>query len=169
MNKYFQSLANCLRLAWNRARKKAGITDIRFHDSRQEALSRFCEMGMSVPQAALICGHKDVRQMFRYTHLNPGNMFTNMRPSKTAQKHNDKCHTRWHKLPPKLWRVFARSHALALWLVVSFWLNQEQDNKGLMTQEKKTKRQSKQSRTWRTPYAWMDSHRHFLLSGFWYS
>ena len=33
------------------------------------------EMGMSVPEVALISGHKDVRQLFRYTHLNPNNVF----------------------------------------------------------------------------------------------
>ena len=67
----FPISATCLRLAWNRARKKAGITDLRFHDSRHKAESRFFEMGMSVPGVALISGHKDARQLFRYTHLNP--------------------------------------------------------------------------------------------------
>ena len=71
----FPISATCLRLAWNRARKKAGITDLRFHDLRHEAVSRFFEMGMSVPEVALISGHKDVRQLFRYTHLNPENVF----------------------------------------------------------------------------------------------
>ena len=71
----FPVTATCLRLAWNRARKKAGITDLRFHDLRHEAVSRFFEMGMSVPEVALISGHKDVRQLFRYTHLNPENVF----------------------------------------------------------------------------------------------
>ena len=67
----FPISATCLRLAWNRARNKAGISDLRFHDLRHEAVSRFFEMGMSVPEVALISGHKDVRQLFRYTHLNP--------------------------------------------------------------------------------------------------
>ena len=69
--KVFPISFTCLRLAWNRARKKAGITDLRFHDSRHKAESRFFEMGMSVPGVALISGHKDARQLFRYTHLNP--------------------------------------------------------------------------------------------------
>jgi integrase len=73
----FPISATCLRLAWNRARTKAGITDLRFHDLRHEAVSRFFEMGMSVPEVALISGHKDVRQLFRYTHLNPSNVFKN--------------------------------------------------------------------------------------------
>ena len=71
----FPISATCLRLAWNRARKKADITDLRFHDLLHEAVLRFFEMGMSVPEVALISGHKDVRQLFRYTHLNPKNVF----------------------------------------------------------------------------------------------
>ena len=73
--KVFPITANCLRLAWGRARAKAEIKDLRFHDLRHEAISRFFEMGMSIPEVALISGHKDVRQLFRYTHLNPSNVF----------------------------------------------------------------------------------------------
>ena len=29
----------------------------------------FFEMGFSIPEVALISGHKDVRMLFRYTHL----------------------------------------------------------------------------------------------------
>jgi len=71
----FPVSANCLRLAWERAKKKAEIKDLRFHDLRHEAVSQFFEMGLSVPEVALISGHKDVRQLFRYTHLNPNNAF----------------------------------------------------------------------------------------------
>ena len=71
----FPISANCLHLAWVRARNKAEVTNLRFHDLRHEAVSRFFEMGMSVPEVALISGHKDVRQLFRYTHLNPTNAF----------------------------------------------------------------------------------------------
>ena len=73
--KVFPITANCLRLAWGRARAKADIKDLRFHDLRHEAVSSFFEMGMSVPEVALISGHKDVRQLLRYTHLNPSNLF----------------------------------------------------------------------------------------------
>ena len=71
----FPISANCVRLAWERTRKKTGISDLRFHDLRHEAVSRFFEMGMSVPEVALISGHKDVRQLFRYTHLSSINVF----------------------------------------------------------------------------------------------
>ena len=50
------------------------IMDLRFHDLRHKVVSRFFEIVMSVPETALISGHKDVLQLFRYTHLNPENM-----------------------------------------------------------------------------------------------
>ena len=73
-----QSVSNLCHLSascMEQSTQKAGITDLRFHDLRHEAVSRFFEMGMSVPEVALISGHKDVRQLFRYTHLNPENVF----------------------------------------------------------------------------------------------
>ena len=61
--------SNALRLAWERARQRGGIDDLRFHDLRHEAISRFFEMGLSIPEVALISGHKDYRMLARYTHL----------------------------------------------------------------------------------------------------
>ena len=58
-----------VRQAWDRLVKRAGITNLRFHDLRHEAISRFFEMGLSVPEIALISGHRDPRMLFRYTHL----------------------------------------------------------------------------------------------------
>lgn len=57
--------------AWQRLIKKTGIVDLRFHDLRHEAISRFFEMGLSVPEVALISGHRDYRMLQRYTHLKP--------------------------------------------------------------------------------------------------
>ena len=70
----FPISANCLRLAWERCRNKSNIKGLRFHDLRHEAVSRFFEMGLSVPEVALISGHKDIRQLFRYTHLKAENL-----------------------------------------------------------------------------------------------
>ncbi len=50
-------------------KRRAGVDDLRFHDLRHEAISRFFELGLSVPEVALISGHKDYRVLFRYTHL----------------------------------------------------------------------------------------------------
>ena len=50
-------------------KNKANISDFRFHQLRHEAISRFFEKGLSIPEVALISGHKDVRMLFRYTYL----------------------------------------------------------------------------------------------------
>ena len=65
----FPMSANAVRLAWERLKKKGNIKDLHFHDIRHEAISRFFEKGLSIPEVALISGHKDVRMLFRYTHL----------------------------------------------------------------------------------------------------
>ena len=49
--------------------RRTGIDDLHFHDLRHEAISRFFEMGFSIPEVALISGHKDYRMLARYTHL----------------------------------------------------------------------------------------------------
>ena len=59
-----------IRHGWDRLVRRAGISDLRFHDLRHEAISRFFELGLSVPEVATISGHKDPRMLFRYTHLN---------------------------------------------------------------------------------------------------
>ncbi len=68
--------ANALRLAWERAKRRADIEDLHFHDLRHEAISRFFEMGLSIPEVALISGHKDYRMLARYTHLRPENLLS---------------------------------------------------------------------------------------------
>lgn len=57
--------------AWERLVRRAGLTQLRFHDLRHEAISRFFEMGLSLPEVALISGHRDYRMLLRYTHLRP--------------------------------------------------------------------------------------------------
>ena len=66
--------ANALRLAWEQAKRRADIEDLHFHDLRHEAISRFFEMGLSIPEVALISGHKDYRMLARYTHLRAENI-----------------------------------------------------------------------------------------------
>jgi len=64
----FPITANALRLNWQRLKHKAGIDDLRFHDLRYEAISRFFERGLTMPEVALISGHKDMRMLLRYAH-----------------------------------------------------------------------------------------------------
>ena len=65
----FPVTPNGFRLAWDRLRSRAGLSDLRFHDLRHEAISRFFELGLNIPEVAVISGHKDPRVLFRYTHL----------------------------------------------------------------------------------------------------
>ena len=64
----FPVTANSIRLAWERMKKENKIDDIRFHDLRHEAISRFFDMGLSVPQVAAISGHRTTSMLFRYAH-----------------------------------------------------------------------------------------------------
>jgi len=85
----FGVAADSLTQAFGRARKRAreiyekecleqGIApdpqlfkDLRLHDARHEATSRlFEDLGMSLVEAAAVTGHRDYRQLRRYTHLN---------------------------------------------------------------------------------------------------
>jgi integrase len=70
----FDVSANALRLAWDRVMRQNKIENLRLHDLRHEAISTFFEMGLSVPEVALISGHKDVRMLIRYTHLRAGDI-----------------------------------------------------------------------------------------------
>lgn len=63
--------ANAVRLSWERLKRRAKVEGLHFHDLRHEAISRFFEAGLSVPEVSLISGHRDPRMLLRYTHLRP--------------------------------------------------------------------------------------------------
>ncbi|MCB1312501.1 MAG: site-specific integrase [Sedimentitalea sp.] len=65
----FPMKANAVQLAWRRIRERAGVSDMRFHDLRHEAISSLFERGLSMPEVALCSGHRDARMLMRYTHL----------------------------------------------------------------------------------------------------
>ena len=67
--KLFSITESSLKFYWTQALKRADIKGFCFHQLRHEAISRFFEKGLSIPEVALISGHKDVRMLFRYTHL----------------------------------------------------------------------------------------------------
>ncbi|MCE4542118.1 MULTISPECIES: site-specific integrase [unclassified Caballeronia] len=60
---------NAVKLAFRRARKRAGLSDFRFHDTRHEATSRLTELGLNPVEVAAITGHKTLSMLHRYTHL----------------------------------------------------------------------------------------------------
>ena len=60
---------NSLSQAFRRACHRAGIENLHFHDLRHEAITRFFELGLSIPEVASISGHRDYRMLERYTHI----------------------------------------------------------------------------------------------------
>lgn len=64
----FPISANCLRLAFERVRRRAGIADVHLHDMRHEFCSRAFEAGLTAPEVASISGHRSLSQLSRYAH-----------------------------------------------------------------------------------------------------
>ncbi|MCA8229198.1 tyrosine-type recombinase/integrase [Burkholderia vietnamiensis] len=60
---------NAVKLAFKRARARAGLSDFRFHDTRHEATSRLFELGLNPVEVASVTGHKTQAMLARYTHL----------------------------------------------------------------------------------------------------
>lgn len=68
----FPITANALKLGFVRALERSRIDDLRFHDLRHEAVSRFFEKGLNVMEVASISGHKTLQMLKRYTHMQVG-------------------------------------------------------------------------------------------------
>ena len=58
-----------LRGLWCRTMKRTGLENLRLHDLRHEATTRFFELGLNVMEVSTITGHKDLRMLKRYTHI----------------------------------------------------------------------------------------------------
>jgi integrase len=57
--------------AFNQARKKAGVKDIRFHDLRHMAITRLAEKLPNLIKLSAVSGHKSLAMLKRYYHPNP--------------------------------------------------------------------------------------------------
>lgn len=51
------------------ATRRLGIVDLHLHDLRHEATSRLFEMGYQIQEVAMFTGHRDWKQLKRYTNL----------------------------------------------------------------------------------------------------
>lgn len=60
---------NSVSAAWIVARKRAGVHDLTFHDLRHRAITDLFAKGLTIPQVALISGHKTWAQLRRYTQV----------------------------------------------------------------------------------------------------
>ena len=72
--------------AWWRARKHAGVQDLRLHDLRHEATSSLFELGLNVMEVAAVTGHKDLRSLKRYTHIDPVHLARKIADLKSQQQ-----------------------------------------------------------------------------------
>lgn len=79
--------------AWDTARKKAGLSDVRMHDLRHSFASFLVNAGKDLYVVQKILGHTQVKTTQRYAHLsqdtllaaaNDVSMLININPSQTA-------------------------------------------------------------------------------------
>jgi len=70
-DRIFPYCARSLGTAFRRACRALKIEGLRFHDLRHDATSRLFEAGFAIEQVALVTGHKDWKQLRRYTNLRP--------------------------------------------------------------------------------------------------
>lgn len=66
----FPMSPGALEQAWRRLLTRSGVKALRFHDLRHEGVSRLFERGLNVIEVSSISGHKELRMLKRYTHLN---------------------------------------------------------------------------------------------------
>lgn len=58
--------------AWRRAAAQAKISGFTFHDVRHASITRYAIKGLNTPQLQTVSGHRDVRMLARYTHIQAG-------------------------------------------------------------------------------------------------
>jgi integrase len=56
---------------------RLGIVDLNFHDFRHEGISRLFEVGYAVQQVAVVSGHRNWKQLQRYTNIKPESLHRN--------------------------------------------------------------------------------------------
>jgi len=71
---------------WLMACRMQGIENLRLHDMRHEGTSQLFEDGYTIPQVALVTGHKDWRNLKRYTNLRPEDLHKIAAAKKPAKK-----------------------------------------------------------------------------------
>jgi integrase len=68
----FPMTDNAFRLAFNRARTRAGVEHFHFHDTRHERISSLFEANWSMIQVMAQTGHRDPKSVKRYANLTGG-------------------------------------------------------------------------------------------------
>ena len=65
----FPYTTDAISAAFTRACHFLAIEDLTFHDLRHDGVSRLFEMGLGIPQAAAVSGHRSWSSLKRYTHI----------------------------------------------------------------------------------------------------
>lgn len=65
----FPYSTDAITASFTRACKLLGIEDLHFHDLRHDGVSRLFEMGRTIPQVAMVSGHRSWQSLKRYTHI----------------------------------------------------------------------------------------------------
>ena len=65
----FPYVAASVSTAFTRAVAACGIVDLHLHDLRHEGCSRLFEAGFTIPEVALVSGHRDWNMLRRYTQV----------------------------------------------------------------------------------------------------
>ena len=60
---------HCLLHLWRRARKEAGLDDVRLHDLRHTVASQAVARGVPLSTVARMLGHSDPKMTLRYAHV----------------------------------------------------------------------------------------------------
>lgn len=61
--------AESVSTSFTRACKFLEIEDLHFHDLRHDGVSRLFELGWTIPQVAMVSGHRSWKGLQRYTHI----------------------------------------------------------------------------------------------------
>lgn len=62
--------------AWDHARRRAGLPDVRMHDLRHSAASNLVNAGQSLYVVAKVLGHAQTKTTERYAHLASDTLLT---------------------------------------------------------------------------------------------
>lgn len=61
--------ANAIKCAFSRAKEEAGLSELCFHRTRHEAISRMWELGLNELEISNQSGHRDWKMLRRYSHV----------------------------------------------------------------------------------------------------